>query len=429
MVDLFSVIGKGTESFWNIMVENIWVLIAFGFGVFILVQTIKYLYGKAKETATLNPKEHKFVFSELFDKIWPQGVRILFVGVLIGALGMGGTSALKVVSQMTITPVLYVGSELAMAATGVADAAQCSALGAIGETETTDILNPIMKPFMCVIGNMNSIMLAGAAGGFAMMNYAWLGMGGGLLTWIAGLALVLMFLIVGFDLFFQILSVVFKLVFLIIFLPLLLAASAFEKTWKYAGGLVDEAISMLVSSAVRIVAVSLKVVLLYATISFAADSFFPGPADGYTAVLPPMMGMTVKNPDSQTMSVMKVFSDCEKLAMGSDGLNKEAFKNCFTARSAEVERVYPNAFDFLRDGWDFILMLVCLFFLYYYIVSPKIDALLPNSKIVRFTNGEEDNYIKTDEQFDYGAWLRNMGKKVWSLPKKAAEKATSGMSK
>jgi hypothetical protein len=83
----------------------------------------------------------------------------------------------------------------------------------------------------------------------------------------------------------------------------------------------------------------------------------------------------------------------------------------------------------LRDGWDFILMLVCLFFLHYYIVSPKIDALLPNSKIVRFTNGEEDNYIKTDEQFDYGAWLRKMGKKVWSLPKMAAEKATSGMSK
>ena len=47
-------------------------------------------------------------------------------------------------------------------------------------------------------------MLAGAAGGFAMMNYAWLDMGGGAFTWLAGLSLVLMFLIIGFDLFFQI---------------------------------------------------------------------------------------------------------------------------------------------------------------------------------------------------------------------------------
>ena len=27
---------------------------------------------------------------------------------------------------------------------------------------------------MCVVGNLNTVMLAGAGGGFALMNYAWL---------------------------------------------------------------------------------------------------------------------------------------------------------------------------------------------------------------------------------------------------------------
>ena len=426
--DLFAVIGDATHRFWDIMVDSIWVLVVLGFGVFVLIHTIQYMYNNAKKTATLDAKEYKIEFKEWFDKVWKQGIRILFVGVLIGALGLGGTTALRTVSQLTITPVLYVGSELAMAATGVSDAAQCNALTAVGETESTDILNPIMRPFMCVMGNLNSVMLAGAAGGFALMNYAWLDMGGGVFTWLAGLTLVLMFLIVGFDLFFQVLSVVFKLVFIIIFLPLLLAATAFEGVWAKANSLVSNAIGMLISSAVRIVAISLKVVILYATVSYAADMYFPAPADGYTAILPPMMGMQADNPDAQTLSVMNVFSECESVSMTSDGLDKDLFKNCFTARRAAVERMYPDAFDFLRDGWGFLLMMACLFFLYYYIISPRVDKLLPNSTLVRFTNGQENQLTQTGEQFDYGAWVHNLGKKVWSVPKQIAQGITKGMS-
>lgn len=428
IADLFSVIGDATARFWDLMVDNVWLLVALGFGVFILIHTMQYMYDNAKKTATLDAKEHKFEFKGWFDKVWKQGVRVLFVGALIGALGMGGTPALKMISQLTITPVLYVGSELSMAATGISDAAQCNALGAIGESESTDILNPVMRPFMCVMGNLNSVMLAGAAGGFALMNYAWLGLGGGLFTWFAGLTLVLMFLIIGFDLFFQVLSIVFKLVFLIIFLPLLLAATAFEGVWSKANSLVSKAIGMLVSSAVRIVAISLKVVLLYATVSYTADMYFPSPADGYTAVLPPMMGMQAQNPDSQTLSIMGVFSECESVSMTPQGLDKDIFKNCFTAKRAQVERQYPNAFDFLRDGWEFLLMMACIFFLYYYIVSPKIDKLLPNANLVRFTNGQDAKFETTGEQFDYGAWVHSLGKKVWSVPKQIAQAATKNMS-
>lgn len=422
--DLFAVIGDAATRFWGVMVDSIWLLVALGFGVYVLIHTIQYIYDNAKKTATLTDKEHKFEFKEWFDKVWKQGLRILFVGVLIGALGMGGVPALRTITQLTITPVMYVGSELSMAATGISDAAQCPAMASVGETESTDILNPIMRPFMCVIGNLNSVMLAGAAGGFSLMNYAWLDMGGGVFTWLAGLTLVLMFLIIGFDLFFQILSIVFKLVFLIIFLPILLAATAFEGIWSKANSLVSKGIGMLVSSAVRIVAISLKVVVLYATVSYVADSYFPGPADGYTAVLPPMLGMRSDNHDAQTMSVMNVFSDCEKVSMTDQGIDKDLFKDCFTARRAQVERTYPGAFDFMHDGWGFLLMMMCLFFLYYYVVSPKVDKLLPNSTLVRFTNGDENKMEKTDEQFDYGAWVQNLGKKVWSLPKQIAQAAT-----
>lgn len=295
---------------------------------------------------------------------------------------------------------MFVGAELSMAATGTSEASQCHVLEQTAEN-SDDILNPVMGPFMCVMGNLNSVMLAGAAGGFALMNYAWLGLGGGLFTWLAGLALVLMFLIIGFDLFFQVLSVVFKLVFLIIFLPFLLAAAAFEKTWKLASGLTGNAINMLVKSAIQIVAITLKIVILYATISYAADEFVPGPADGYSAILPPMLGVAPENPDAQTLSVMRVFSDCERVALADGEMDADRFKACFTARRAEVERHYPGAFDFMSDGWDFLMLMIGLFLLYYYVVAPRVNKILA---------------APSKEEFDFGAWTKDLGKKIWSAP-------------
>lgn len=427
--DLFSVIGDATERFWTLMVDNLWILMVIGFGIFLFIHTAQHIFDHAKKTLNYEkPTEHKIEVQAWWDKIWKLGVRLMFVGVLMGALGMGGNTALRSVSQITITPVLYVGAELGMMASGVSDAAQCGALGKKDTGDTGDILNPIMQPFMCVMGNINSIMLAGAAGGFAMMNYAWMGMGGGAFTWLAGLALVLMFLIIGFDLFFQILSIVFKLVFIIIFLPLLLAASAFETTWAKAKGLMSKAIGMLVSSAIRIIAITLKVLVIYATVSFTADMYFPGPRDGYTAILPPMMGMRAENPDAQTLSVMNVFTTCESVALVDGEMDADKFKDCFTARRAEVERTYPGAFDFLADGWEFMLMMIFLFFLYYYAVSPKIDSLLPNGSVKLPIPGENAN-VSTKEEFDYGAWVHDLGQKIWAVPVQITEKVTKAMGK
>ena len=410
--ELFAVIGRAAEMFWTAMVDNIWILMAIGFGLFLIIHTAKTIFDAAKTTATLDEKEKKLELKGWFDKVWRQGARVMIVGALMGALGMGGTAALKTVANITITPVLFVGAELSMAATGITDAATCGALAATDETD--DILNPVLQPFMCVMGNINSVMLAGAAGGFSLMNYAWMGLGGGVFTWIAGLALVLMFLVIGFDLVFQILSVVFKLVFLIIFLPLILAAAAFEQTWTLADGVVKNAINMLVRTAIQVVGITLKVLITYAIVAYAADAYFPGPRDGYSAILPPMMGQTVENPDAQTLSVMNVFSTCERVATTDGEMDGDKFKDCFTAQKAAVEREYPHAFDFMDDGWDFLVLMFGIFLLYFYAIKPKVDGII--------TGGGT-------EEFDFGAWAKGLGKKIWAAPQQIFDAVSKAVGK
>ncbi len=390
---LFAAIGSGAEMFWVAIVDYIWVLLAIGFGIWLFIYTARYIY----DAILIDKTDQKLELGPWFAKVWPLGVRIMVVGVLLGMLGLGGTGALRVVTNLTVTPVMVAGAELSMAATGVATAAQCPM-----SDVNDDVLTPVLRPFMCVMGNLNTVMLAGAAAGFSMMNYAWLGIGGGVITWIAGLGLVILFLIIGFNLFFQILSIVFKLVFLIVFLPLLLAAAAFEGTWKMADDVVKNAINMLVKSAVQIVAITLKIIIIYATISYAADMSMPGPRDGYSAIMPPLMNAGVAtNPDAQTMAVQNVFAACEQVGLRNGTMDADAFRTCFTARRAAVERKYPGAFDFMGDGWNFILMMIGLFLLYYYVVEPKVDGIL--GKV-------------GSESFDFGGWLKELGKKVWGLP-------------
>ncbi|MDE6478037.1 MAG: hypothetical protein K2L94_02185, partial [Alphaproteobacteria bacterium] len=198
-----------------------------------------------------------------------------------------------------------------------------------------------------------------------------------------------------------------KLVFIIIFLPLLLAASAFDGVWSMADGLVKGAINMLVKSAVRIVAITLKVLILYATISYAADASFPGPVDGYSAILPPMMGARPAATDAQTLSVMNVFKTCEQVGLADGEMDADKFRNCFTAQRAAVERRYPGAFDFMGNGWEFLMLMFGLFFLYYYVISPKIDGIL----------GKDGA-----ESFDFGGWMKQLGRRVWDTPKMLFEK-------
>ena len=404
--DLFDVLGRATEMFWNAIVGHLWILMAVGFGICIIFHTLSYFREQAnsKDIKDLTKSEPKLDFKKWFDKVWKTGARVMVAGALIGAINWSGTGALKVTTNMIVTPVMYLGSTLSMAATGVISGASCDMVMADENDSEFNPLKPVLQPFMCVMGNLNTVMLAGAGGGFALMNYSWLGLGGGLFTWLAGLALVLMFLVIGFDLVFQVLTVLFKLIFIIIFMPLMIGAAAFEQVWSLAKSVFNSAITMLVNSAVAILRISLKITIIYAIVYFAADSFYPTPSDGFTSIMPPLFGkITPQNRDAKTMSVMNVFVACEKASVIDGEIDKDNFVKCFKTKKQVIEARYPGAFDFMDDGFDFLIFMLGVFFLYFWVISPKVDSLL----------GKEDK-----ETFDYGQWLKDTGKAAYQAPGK-----------
>ena len=92
----------------------------------------------------------------------------------------------------------------------------------------------------------------------------------------------------------------------------------------------NNAITMLINSAVSILKISLKITIIYAVVYFAADKYFPGPTDGFTSVLPPLVSeITPKNMDSKTLSVMNVFTTCEQVSLINGEIDKDKFKSCF----------------------------------------------------------------------------------------------------
>ena len=128
-----------------------------------------------------------------------------------------------------------------------------------------------------------------------------------------------------------------------------------------------------------------------------------------------MMNQSVQNPDAQTLSVINTFSECEHVALVNGEMDGDKFKNCFTAHRAAVERKYPGAFDFMHDGWGFMMMMIGLFALYYWVVSPKIDTIISADK--------------GGESFDFGANVKQLGKNIWNVPVQITEKITSAMGK
>lgn len=402
---LFDVLGNATEMFWNGIVSNLWILMAIGYGIFIVMHSVNFMREQAnsKDVKDLTNAEPKLDFAKWFDKVWKTGVRVLVAGMLIGAINFGGTKILHIVSEIIITPVMYLGTILSMAATGVISGGTCDM---ISFGASANPLTSVLQPFMCMMGNLNTVMLAGAGGGFALMNYAWLGLGGGLFTWLAGLTLVLMFLVIGFDLVFQVLSVIFKLIFIIIFMPLMIAATAFEQVWSLAKNIMNRAIDMLINSAISILKISLKITIIYAIVFFATDNFYPKPADGFTSILPPLLGkITPQNTDAKTMSVMNVFTTCEQASIVRGEIDKDKFVSCFKTQKRVVEARYPGAFDFMRDGFDFMLFMIGVWFLYFWVVSPRVDELLKMNK-------------EGKEKFDYGKWVKDFGKTVYDAPAK-----------
>lgn len=418
VIDLLNILGIASEMFWTGLVNNLWILMAAGFAIYMFLSAIKYVWEKSKKNAEYTDKANDMDFKTWFDPVWKLGLRILIAGAVIGVASANPVESLNTVSKILINPILYLGSALSMVATGVNSATDCNTL--FGSVELTGAMSAVSGSFMCVMGNLYTVMLAGAAGGFALMNYAWLGLGGGILTWVAGLLLVLCFLVIGFDLFFQIFSVLFQVVFVVIFLPILIAAAAYEKVWKVASGLFRKSLELVIKAAVSIISISLKIVLLFSIIYYCADAEFPGPVDTYTAILPPLFEDTqaVQNVSPETESVMHAFSVCEAASRDSEGnVDADLFKPCFEAQKEQIEQMHQGAFDFLKAGWAFFITMVGLFLMYYYVLSPRIDALIPAGKIKLPVPGDDAD-VGTSEKFDIGKWTHDLGQKAWHAPRK-----------
>ena len=414
VTQLFNTIGMATKDFWDALVGNLWILIALGFVVFLFVHTWKEMAKANKENIKMTTKSRDFNFKDWFEPVWKHLARVLFVGAFLGAISFGGTTILKTVSDITIRPVMFVGSELAMAATGSGSIAKCPAL----ETQNTDnVIGPALKPFMCVVGNASSVILAGASGGFSLMNFAWMGMGGGMFTWLAGLGLVIMFLIVGFSLFFDILNVVFRLVFIIIFLPVIIASYAYENVWGLLKGAVGKSVNMLVNCAVRVIAITLKVLIIYSIVAYAADEYFPGPIDGYSIITPPGFAGMQSAENSSNQIVAQVFADCEKVSVQDGKMDKGLFKACFDRASAAVETSHPGAFDFMGDGWNFFMLMLGIFLLYFYVIRKKIDDIFVGDGAGK------------DPIFNIGSSFKELGQKIWSIPSGITKTITDAMDK
>ena len=102
-----------------------------------------------------------------------------------------------------------------------------------------------------------------------------------------------------------------------------------------------------------------------------------------------------------------VFTTCEKTSVVNGDIDKSLFKNCFEQKRSEVEAQYPGAFDFMDDGFNFLLFMIGVALLYFWIVSPKIDKLLVKDE---------------KEPFDYGQWVKDFGKTTANAPYKVYSK-------
>jgi len=165
---------------------------------------------------------------------------------------------------------------------------------------------------------------------------------------------------------------------------------------------------MLINSAISIIKISLKITIIYAIVYFAADTAYPEPEDGFTAILPPLTEVNQNNMNAQSMSVMNVFSTCEQVSLINGEMDKDKFVSCFQTQKNLVEANYPGAFDFMDDGFDFLIFMIGVFFLYFWVISPKVDNML----------GGKDK----DDSFDYGKWVKDFGKTTYNAPSKIFSK-------
>ena len=395
---LFLLIGDATETLWKVVIGHTWLLMAIGLVIVMFWQAYKILTDARKETQNAEAADQakKLAMDKWWEAIKQPFIRVLVVGALMGLIGAGGTGILKTMTNVVVYPIMTVGTALSTSALGISGA-ECGAEIRDNRIEhfwdflpwvrrdvitAADIrqnpMAPVSGRFMCIMGSLNAAILYGAAGGFAMMNFAWQGIGGGFFGWIAGLLIVLAFLYIGANVIFKVLNVVFNIVFMIMFLPLLLAAWAFETSWEIAKGVSTSVIDMLGKTTVKVLAISLEIMIFSAMISYARQETLSS------------------NPEVE----QAIFAKCERQATRGAKVDKDIYKDCFAAE----RRAHPDAFQYLDRSWSFLIMLLFLIIIYKALVEKKLQERIQMS-------GEgSDNYMR------FGDGVKGFFTTAWKLP-------------
>ena len=380
---LFFLIGTATEGLWDVIIDHTWIILVIGLVVFMFWKAYDVIMTANKQNASLGEGARTLHFKQWFDAVKGQFIRVMIVAALMGAAGFGGRAALQAVADSVVYPVMYVGTSLSMAATGVGDAAVCGASKNAGRNPMAGVSDS----FKCVIGNLSVVILSGASSGFAMMDFAWLGMGGGFLTWLAGLFVVIMFLYIGYNVMFKVLNIAFNLVFVIVFIPLFLALFAFENVWKLLGGATKAVLEIFAQTAVRVVGVTIEIMILSSIVTLASQATL----------------------SSDYAAEYAIIEKCEKRASPSGGkIDRDLYAQCFEAEKS----AHPSAFRNLDNGWEFLTTLLFLFLVYYFLVDKKLQKIIGTDK--------DDAYFK------FGDSLKTLGTSVWKLPAQVAKKFAGG---
>lgn len=377
ITELFNFISTSIDNFWESLIKALWLIMVLSLGIYILIHTITYLYKKIKETMDINVKEEnigELKLGDWFSPIKENIIRLFISASLLGVLNSTNTTSLKILTNIIFVPILSIGIAISTLVTGVYQGAVCN----INLTLTSNILDNVLNQTMCLIGNLNSVLLAGAAGGFSLMNYSYIGLGGGAFTWLAGFLIFIFIFTICAKLLYEILDIIFNILILIIFFPLIILAYTFEKSFNFAKNLVQNSIQILIQSTLQMVRFGFKIAFFYALLVISADAYFPGPIDSYNAIFPNLLlNNTKDSKDSTAYSISQVFKICEEETIQKNGkMDKYIFKECFMREKAKVEAIYPNSFDFMDNGFEFLLFFGFIYFLYFYIIEDKINKII-----------------------------------------------------
>ncbi|MDR0448903.1 MAG: hypothetical protein LBG89_00370 [Rickettsiales bacterium] len=267
--ELVEAVAGAAGATYGAFVRHIWILLILGFGIFMVLSAWKLLKESADKTAELGTDEIKFEIRPWIDGLWKQAVRIAVVGVFLGAVGTLGDAAPRLVSDLTIRPILSMGAYISVKVAQLPENSCPNDVIPGEDRGPHQITSGAMRPLMCMSGILNTITLMGVAKGFETMDKG--GAENNTLLWFLGLATAAVFALYGIRIFFELMNIVFTILFFIMFLPVVIASFAFHETWGIAKNVVDNMLNNVAALAVGMIQIALKLSIFYAIMTFAMD--------------------------------------------------------------------------------------------------------------------------------------------------------------